>query len=168
VVLWAKTPKAARRLAGQFEAREAKKEYWALVEGRPSADSGVWDDWLCLDDTGLGRGAQICSAAAPRARQALTRFRCDRAQQLPEACAWLRLWPETGRTHQLRVQAASRGHPILGDITYGASRPFPDGIALHAQALTVRHPVTGQSLTFEAPLPASWSAAGATLCSSAF
>lgn len=163
VVLWAKTPKAARRLADQFARREAHKEYWAIVAGAPKSDQGRWDDWLCLDEaTGLGR-VQVCSRQAPRARQALARFRAGRAERLPPDCSWLRLWPETGRTHQLRVQAASRGLPILGDRAYGSAASFPRGIALHARALTVHHPVLGHPATFTAPLPAAWSEHGIAL-----
>lgn len=160
VVLWAKTPKAARRLADQFARRETRKEYWAIVEGRPATDRGVWEDWLCTDTaTGLGR-VQVVSPHAPRSRHALTRFERASAAQLPGDCAWLKLWPETGRTHQLRVQAASRGSPILGDTLYGASQPFPRGIALHAHALTVQHPVLKQTLTFAADAPEQWQAQG--------
>jgi 23S rRNA pseudouridine1911/1915/1917 synthase len=158
VVLWARTPKAARRLAAQFAGRQVRKEYWAIVEGRPQTEEGLWDDWLCVDDaTGLGR-VQVCSRQAPRARQALTRFaRCE-AERLPPGCSWLRLWPETGRTHQIRVQAAARGLPILGDRLYGAVGAFPVGIALHARALTVLHPALQTPITFTATLPEAWTA----------
>ncbi|MBX6315654.1 MAG: RluA family pseudouridine synthase [Isosphaeraceae bacterium] len=162
VVLWAKTGKAARRLAEQFARREAEKQYWALIEGEPEHDQGTWEDWLCHEDTGLGV-VQVCRPGTPRARRALTRFRRERAEALPAGCAWLSLWPETGRTHQLRVQTAARGLPILGDRAYGASRPFPEGIALHARALTVRHPILNRPIRFEAPLPPSWAAAGVRL-----
>ena len=86
-----------------------------------------------------------------------------RAARLPTATSWLRLWPETGRTHQLRAQAASRGRPILGDRAYGASRTFPCGIALHARTLTVLHPVLQTPLEWVAPLPRLWVAAGIEL-----
>src|SRR5690349_21749918 len=129
VVLWAKTPKAARRLAEQFGSRQAHKQYWAIVEGRPGAARGLWDDWLCLDAaTGLG-GSQVCAPGRPRARRAVTRFALGEAEGLPPGCSWLRLWPETGRTHQLRVQAAHRGLPVLGDRLYGSAGAFPLGIA---------------------------------------
>jgi len=87
--------------------------------------------------------------------------------RLPAGTSWLCLWPETGRTHQLRAQAACRGRPILGDATYGATRPFPRGIALHARALTVRHPILRTTLTWVAPLPAAWETAGIALPESA-
>jgi 23S rRNA pseudouridine1911/1915/1917 synthase len=159
VVVWAKTPKAARRLAEQFAGREAQKQYWAVVAGTPAAGEGVWDDWLCVEDTGAGV-VQVCSRLAPRARRAVTRYRWAEARLLPPGAAWLRLWPETGRTHQLRVQAASRGLPIRGDGAYGSKEPFPRGIALHGRSLTIRHPILRHSLTFEAPVPGHWAEAG--------
>jgi 23S rRNA pseudouridine1911/1915/1917 synthase len=168
VVLWAKTPKAARRLAEQFAAHTAAKEYWAVVEGqRPELDTKddhdeIWDDWLLpVDPTGTVRVAAPGTASA---RHALTRVRwmsvsvSEPVLQLPRS--WLRLWPQTGRTHQLRAQAASRDRPIVGDRTYGAAQPFPSGIALHARALTVRHPVLKTSMTWVASLPAAWREAG--------
>jgi 23S rRNA-/tRNA-specific pseudouridylate synthase len=168
VVLWAKTPKAARRLAEQFTARTAVKEYWAVVEGtlpefasRDEPDE-VWDDWLLpADAAGVVRPA---AAGAARARHAITRVRrmgwpaAEPQTQPPRT--WLRLWPQTGRTHQLRAQAACRGRPVVGDRNYGSVQPFPCGIALHGRALTVHHPVLKTSMTWVAPLPAAWSAAG--------
>jgi 23S rRNA pseudouridine1911/1915/1917 synthase len=163
VILWAKTPKAARRLAEQFSRREARKEYWAVVQGTPATGQGLWDDWLCLDDaTGLGV-VQVCLRGAPRAKQAITRFQQGQADRLPSGCSWLRLWPETGRTHQIRVQAGSRGLPILGDRAYGSAVGFAHGIALHSRALTVHHPVLRQPITFEAQPPEQWSAQGIAL-----
>jgi 23S rRNA pseudouridine1911/1915/1917 synthase len=165
VIVWAKTPKAARRLAEQFAGREAQKQYWAIVAGTPAAAAGVWDDWLCVEDTGLGI-VQVCSRLAPRAQRALTRFRTAGARRLPPGASWLRLWPETGRTHQLRVQAASRGLPIRGDRAYGSKEPFPRGIALHARSLTLRHPILRHPMTFAAPVPAHWAEAGIDLVGS--
>jgi 23S rRNA pseudouridine1911/1915/1917 synthase len=158
VVLWAKNPRAARRLSQQFERRQVHKEYWALVAGDPppeGAGAGVWEDWLCREDTGLGR-VQACAPGTPRAQRALTRWRSGRVAGLDPGVAWLRLEPETGRMHQLRVQAAARGWPVVGDALYGSTAPFPEGIALHARRLEVRHPVLERPLTFVAPLPASW------------
>ena len=160
VILWAKTPKAARRLADGFARREASKEYWAIVEGRPDLDRGLWRDHLCPDETAPGRSAQVCRPGAPRARLAVTRFALAEAGALPEGASWLKLWPETGRTHQLRVQSSARGLPILGDRPYGSTRHFPEGIALHAAALRVRHPVSDVLLAFEAQPPPAWAEAG--------
>jgi len=173
VLIWAKNPKAARRLATQFEKRQAIKEYWAIVDVEsappanlppgssspifPSAEE-VWEDWLIpADPSGVVRSVE---AGEPGARRAVTRVLRDEAARMPEGCAWLRLWPETGRTHQLRVQAATRGTPILGDAIYGSRRPFAPGVALHARSLQVRHPTLATPLVLVAPLPASWEEQG--------
>jgi len=164
VMIWGKTPKAARRLHRQFRDREVEKQYWALVEGRPPTERGLWEDWLFEEPTGLGSIVQVCRAGTPRARQAWTKWRREAGPSgeviVPPGCSWLRLWPVTGRTHQLRVQAAERGWPILGDVAYGATRPFPEGIALHARSLALRHPTLGTPLAFEAALPAAWRRVG--------
>jgi 23S rRNA pseudouridine1911/1915/1917 synthase len=158
VVLWAKTPKAARRWAEQFAGRSARKEYWAIVEmgaeaGR-LASFGTWDDRLAPPDAS-GR-ARVVEADRPGLARALTRFEVGSGMVAPEGLTWLKLRPETGRTHQLRVQAAARGWPIVGDTTYGATRGFPIGIALHARGLEVEHPIARRPILVEAPLPASW------------
>jgi 23S rRNA pseudouridine1911/1915/1917 synthase len=175
VLLWAKTRRAARRLSAQFQRRRAVKEYWAIVElGAAQAESlcaGAaaldrarelsddeerWIDWLTRpSDTGLAR---VVPPATPGARQAVTRVRRDRAPGLPSGCAWVRLWPETGRTHQLRAQAAARGLPILGDRDYGSTATFghPHAIALHARSIQVRHPILGTPLDLVAPAPPEW------------
>ncbi|MDB5350062.1 MAG: RNA-specific pseudouridylate synthase [Planctomycetota bacterium] len=159
VIVWAKNSRAARRLASQFASREVKKEYWAAITSEQSLDRGLWEDWLIEEDTGLGL-VQICLPGTPRSRRAVTRYQVQKANRLPFSTILLALFPETGRTHQLRVQTASRGHAILGDTAYGSRQPFPEGIALHARALTIRHPITDEWLRFEAPLPRSWELAG--------
>jgi 23S rRNA pseudouridine1911/1915/1917 synthase len=63
---------------------------------------------------------------------------------------------ETGRKHQIRLQLAHSGHPVVGDRKYGSQQPFPQGIALHARRLVVAHPVQDERLVFEAPLPEYW------------
>jgi 23S rRNA pseudouridine1911/1915/1917 synthase len=125
----------------------------------------VWEDHLVrsADASGVVR---VAAEGQPGARQALTRFRREpgpAGAALPEGLAWLRLWPLTGRTHQLRAQAAARGLPVWGDTPYGASRPFATGIALHARSITFRHPATGRDVTARAPLPADWARQGAAL-----
>lgn len=159
VILWAKTPRASRLLSRQFEGRRVGKIYWAIVEGRWTQVDALWEDWICREDTGLGR-VQVCEPGTPRSQRALTRVCSLETGSLPEACSGLRLEPETGRMHQLRVQCARRGMPILGDQLYGSSRTFPEGIALHARLLTIHHPLTGAPMTFRAPVPESWARAG--------
>ncbi|MFI5457852.1 MAG: RluA family pseudouridine synthase [Isosphaerales bacterium] len=180
LLLWAKTMKAARRLSAQFERRAVIKEYWGIVELTRAATASesvegtehvesdpagvqVWSDWLTrANELGV---ASAVTAGTPGAREAVTRWRFAAATSLPPRCAWLRLWPQTGRTHQLRIQAARRGMPVVGDSSYGSSLPFPmpHGIALHSRSVRFRHPVTGIETTLVAPLPSSWAAGGMIL-----
>lgn len=160
VIVWAKHSRAARLLARQFERRQVLKEYLAIVEGE-APDSGLWEDWLVRENTGLGR-VQIAAAGTPRAQLARTRFK--RARAASDALSCLVLTPETGRMHQLRVQAAARGIPIVGDSAYGSRRAFVDGaIALHARALTLAHPADGKRITLTAQVPPSWADFGVVI-----
>ena len=68
----------------------------------------------------------------------------------------LELRPQTGRTHQLRVQLAHRRHPVVGDFKYGSEQPFVAGLALHARSLTFLHPTRHEPITLTAELPRSW------------
>lgn len=162
VVLWAKTARAARRVSQDFTARRVVKTYWAVVEtpgpSVPPPES-VWADWLTRhsDEGGVVR---VVPEGAPEARQALTRMRVEPTARRSEGSCWLSLRPETGRTHQLRAQAAARGWPVWGDRVYGSTHAFPEGIALHARTLSFRHPSLGRTMTVVAPLPASWAEQG--------
>ena len=75
---------------------------------------------------------------------------------LLEGNSLLEITLHTGRKHQIRVQLAHRGHPIVGDVKYGSTRRFPAGIALHARQITLLHPVRREQLTIVADLPAYW------------
>ena len=158
VLIWAKTPRAARRLSAQFERRRVVKEYWALVDTGPDRVSGgdeTWCDWLTRPGrTGLVRPAP---PETPGARPAVTRMRREAAGKVPAGTDWLRLWPETGRTHQLRAQSRRAGSPIVGDTEYGSKTPFgPHAIALHARSLEIRHPTLQTPMTLVAPIPPAW------------
>jgi 23S rRNA pseudouridine1911/1915/1917 synthase len=170
VLLLAVTPRAARKLARQFERREIEKAYLALVadEATGSIRPGPaeWRDFVVkiADEP----QARIAAADEPGAREAVTLVR-SLARPLPGALL-VRLEPLTGRMHQLRVQAASRGMPIIGDTHYGArastlaafapaADPRHQAIALHAHRIRYADPITGTAITLEAPLPAAWPAA---------
>jgi 23S rRNA pseudouridine1911/1915/1917 synthase len=121
----------------------------------------VWEDWIRkkVDESRVERAAE----GEPGAKLAMLGYR---ALKKVEEGTLLELSPLTGRTHQLRVQTAWRGHPVFGDTAYGSKRVFgPDAleprdrvIALHARSLTITHPFTQKELTFVAPLPNSWTA----------
>ncbi len=163
VVVWAKTPRSARRLAAQFAGRDVSKKYWGVVDG-PAAIEETWDDWLGpVDASGVAR---VVADGSPGARRAITRVR-PLAGQTPAGTTLVALEPETGRTHQLRAQASSRGRPIVGDRAYGSTQPFPRGIALHARSLRFEHPALRSQLALEAPLPAAWAEFGVRLSAAA-
>jgi 23S rRNA pseudouridine1911/1915/1917 synthase len=159
VVLFARNTKAARRLAEQFQNRQVVKIYWAAVEGLVTPECGVWEDWLRkLPEQAR---AERVEAATPGARHARLHYRCLEADG---ASTLLEIQPETGRMHQIRVQAAARGWPVRGDELYGARLPFgpPPAtprdrvIALHAHSLTFLHPIRYEPVTVVAPLPSYW------------
>jgi 23S rRNA pseudouridine1911/1915/1917 synthase len=158
VVLFARGTKAARRLAEQFQQRTVRKVYWAVVEGQPP-EKGTWADWLVkLPDEAR---AEAVPDGTPGAKHALMHFRrlAARAED-----ALLEMEPQTGRMHQIRVQAASRGWPVRGDALYGARLPFGPAaelprdqiIALHGRELTFLHPIRYEPVTLIAPAPADW------------
>lgn len=151
--------RAAQRLSEQFERRTVTKKYWALVEGHVADESGTWTDWL-RKVPGEAR-SEVVPADHPEAQEAILRF-VVRARF--EAVTWLEIELETGRTHQIRLQCSSHGHPILGDSLYGATTAFGPTvddersrwIALHARQLAFEHPMTREAVDIRAPLPDSW------------
>jgi len=151
VVLFARTSKAAARLNEQFRTREVEKTYWALVEGRLEPATGTLTHWLAQDE----RHRRMHAVGADELGAKECRLHYRRLATL-DAGTHVEIELETGRKHQIRVQFAARGTPILGDRKYGAKHPFPAGIALHARRLVVAHPVRDERIEIEAPLPASW------------
>lgn len=151
VVVFARTSKAAARLSAQYAAGTVQKTYWAIVSGRPESMAGEFSDWLIHDDA--DHVVRCCDPRAPGAKQATLSYRV-----LTNAgrTTWLEIEPKSGRKHQIRVQFASRGLPILGDQKYGSKDRFPRGIALHSRRLQIAHPTLGTQLTFEAPVPDYW------------
>jgi len=159
VVMFAKSSKAAARLAEQFRDRQVIKVYQALVQGQVTPTEGVWIDWLKkLPEQAR---AEIVQEVTPEARRAETKYQ---VQSVTAAGTLLQLIPHTGRMHQLRIQSASRSWPILGDRTYGSQSAFGPPveldrdrlIALHAASLTFLHPIRYEPLTVTAPLPDYW------------
>lgn len=157
VVLLAKTSKAAARLSAQFREGTIAKVYRAIVEGVVGEDEGEWADTLRKD---RGRNVvEVVAEAETEGGQAASL--AYRVVGRGGRRTLLELRPTTGRGHQLRVQLASRGFPILGDRKYGAKSivDAADGghrIALHARSLTFTHPTTAAVLSVEAPAPADW------------
>ena len=158
VMVYAKTPAAAAKLSAAVQAKELKKEYLAVVHGVPQPESGEMRDLLFHDR----RQNKTFVVRRQRAgvKEALLEY--DTVEALTtargEECTLVHVLLHTGRTHQIRVQFASRGLTILGDGKYGArgdNRP----IALFAKRLTFLHPVTRKQMQFEA----AWGALGEIL-----
>ncbi len=158
-LLVARTARAANVLSEQFQARKVEKRYLAMVQGCVAEDHGRWCDTMRkVPDQPR---AELVTADAQGAKPAILEFTVQRR--------WadrtlLEIQLETGRMHQIRLQAASRGHAILGDATYGSDRPFGPqvqdsrqaAIALHSHKIVFRHPKTARPIAIEAPLPDCW------------
>lgn len=151
VLLFARTSKAASRLAEQFREGTVEKIYWAVVDGEEMKQAGSHEDWLAKDQA-LGR-VEVVAPGVARARQALLHY-----QRLAThgGLTLLELRPQTGRKHQLRVQLAHHGHPIYGDARYGSIHTLGKAIALHARSLTFLHPIRHEPIQLMAPLPKHW------------
>ena len=139
-IVFADNPKAARKLARQFERRQVRKTYWAVrLEARIEAASGTWTDFIRKIPE--EPRAEVVPADHPDVREAVLHYK---VRQGGPWGTWLEIELETGRMHQIRLQAATRGHPILGDAIYGSSVVFGPpsddwrlrGAALHARSLT--------------------------------
>lgn len=144
LMIFGRTPHAQRHLGLQFEKRMVKKTYVARVWGVPQAREGEVDLPLIVDWPNRPR-QKVCHDTGKPAFTQWKRLK-DEGQT-----ARLRLFPKTGRSHQLRVHCLSMGHPILGDPFYatGAARNF-DRLMLHAEELRLKHPDGGRSMRFRA------------------
>lgn len=151
VLLFARTSKAAARLAEQFREGTVEKIYWAVVEGVVGRSAGTLEDWLKKNER--SKRVEVVEPHTKGARQALLHYEVRASH---EGLSWVEVRPQTGRTHQLRVQLAHHGQPIYGDATYGSLRTFGQAVALHARALTFLHPVRYEPVTLTAELPQSW------------
>lgn len=151
VMVLARTSKAAARLTSQFKQRTVSKRYIALVEGSLKGQ-GVYEDHMVKD----GRQARIVGKNHPKAKHARLAWSCI-ATNGTHSLMDIELF--TGRAHQIRLQFASRKHPLIGDLRYGANGEF-DGrnLALHAYHLALSHPTQKTPLQWRLMPPASWSA----------
>jgi len=155
LVLFARTALAREALKEQFEHRTPERVFQAVVLGRPSPPEGIWRDTLAWDPSSL-RQRQAHGRDA-RGKDAEAQYRV--IEQFVEA-AVIEVTLVTGKRNQIRVQAAMRGHPLLGERQYrfGAppepsSLPHIDRQALHAWKLGFVHPTTGRRVSYTSPLP---------------
>ena len=151
VVLLARTSKAAARLTEQFRGKQVEKIYWAVVQQPPDPPQGECVDWI--GKHARHRKVFVTHRDAPDAQEARLSYR---TLGVVRGHGLLEVQLETGRKHQIRVQLARLGCPILGDRKYGAKTEFSPGIALHAARLRLEHPVGGEPLQIVAPLPPAW------------
>jgi RluA family pseudouridine synthase len=163
-ILFALDKQTTQQVCRQFEQRDVVKKYWALVEGDctgehfPAKTGSLSDYMRKIPGQAM---SEIVHQDAAGAQFALLNYRI---LQPVAGFTWLEIELETGRTHQIRLQLAARGVPIIGDALYGARIAFgeldPDerkrSIALHARYLRLQHPQTKDTIRIEAPLPNLW------------
>lgn len=154
IVLFARTSKAAARLAQQFREKTVRKTYLAWVQGSPPDDSASLEDWLLRSPhRNVTRVSEEHVAGARHSMLSYTVRRRLNQRTL------LEIDLQTGRHHQIRVQLASRGWPILGDVKYGGPTcGNPRALALHATALSFNHPTTRERIGLSCPIPETWRA----------
>jgi 23S rRNA pseudouridine1911/1915/1917 synthase len=153
VIVSAKNDAAHRALAEQFASRTVRKEYVALCYGNPPRNEFFCDGRIGRHP--VRRTEMSVLKDDDEGREAHTDFVV--LERFPKNIFFVRALPKTGRTHQIRVHLAKSGYPILSDPLYGKEAALPElGLtrhALHAQRLTIQHPITSEKLILEAPIP---------------
>ena len=137
---------AAHALSLSLQRGEIRKEYWALVHGKTPAQGEIRKK---IRREGASVIKRCTVPDEEEGDEALTRFYTFGEKG---GISLVRVFPETGRTHQIRVHMASLGHPLLGDTMYGAPSGVFPRVALHAARLSFLHPTTGEPLSFLSPL----------------
>jgi 23S rRNA pseudouridine1911/1915/1917 synthase len=176
VMLVAKTDAVHLRLARQFSKRSIDRLYWAILLGCPQPQAGTVDTFIGRDPRDRKR---MTVRPEPEGKHAVTNYRV--VEILGEGASLTEFRLQTGRTHQIRVHAQHIGHPVLGDPMYGGRTPVAvsghperrraiervlhllNRQALHAKTLGFDHPVTGERLFFDSPLPDDMAGALAAL-----
>jgi 23S rRNA pseudouridine1911/1915/1917 synthase len=150
----ARSARAYDDLVAQLADRTVGREYLAVVEGHLANDRGVIEAPI-----GRSRRRPTMQAITADGRPARTRYTVERRTEDPIAASVVQCRLDTGRTHQIRVHLAAIGHPVVGDDRYGAEHgALIDRPALHARRLSFEHPATGETMSFESPVPADLSA----------
>lgn len=159
ILLIAKTPEAFLELQRQFKEREVKKTYLALVHGKLVPEEGVINAPVGRLPWNPERFGVV-----PGGKEAVTKYKSSKyivvsSKGMEEDCALVELYPQTGRTHQIRVHLKYINHPIVGDYLYAGRKTSRDDrvwaprVMLHAWKISFTHPVTGKTLAIEAPIP---------------
>ena len=150
LVVFAKTSKALARLNAMFANNEVHKTYWAMVEHTPNVESTLLTHYLTRNEQ--QNKSYAYDHEVPRSKKAQLRYRLIGQG---ERYALVEVQLLTGRHHQIRCQLAAIGCPIKGDLKYGARRSNPDGsISLLSRRVEFVHPVSKETVSVEAPLPA--------------
>ncbi|MGE0086699.1 MAG: RluA family pseudouridine synthase [Desulfococcaceae bacterium] len=151
VVLFCRTSKSAARISEQFRSKTIRKTYLAVLQGHLNQSSG---ELLHYIQRVPHKSSRIVNHSAPDTAQARLRYR---KRGVSENTTLVEIDLETGRHHQIRAQFAHTGHPVIGDLRYGAEAPLPEKqIALLAVCLEISHPISGQRIRIESPLPRGW------------
>ena len=151
VVLFARTSKAASRLSKQFREGTPKKHYRAIVVGKLKKENTTLVHYLRKEKS---LRATVFPRETPTAKRSELSYKVINSL---EKKSLLEVSLSTGRFHQIRAQMAFIGHPIIGDVKYGAPEPLPNQeIALYAHKLVFSHPVSNEEITLAAPEPKTW------------
>ena len=151
VVLFARTSKAASRLSKQFREGTPKKHYRAIVLGKLKEEHTTLVHYLRKEKS---LKATVFPRETPTAKRSELSYEVINSL---ENKSLLEVSLSTGRFHQIRAQMAFIGHPIIGDVKYGAPEPLPNQeIALYAHKLVFSHPVSNEEITLTAPEPKTW------------
>lgn len=146
LLVFAKTPAAARNLNKQLTTRGFGKHYRAVLEHIPNPPQGTLEHYLCRD--ARSNLSHICKADTPGARFARLSYRVLHEE---DGHCTVEVTLDTGRHHQIRVQMSAMGCPIVGDVKYGGHASGSGRIALCAYRLEFLHPTTNKPLSFELP-----------------
>ncbi len=149
IVLFGKDPSINKAMTDVFRDRQAKKMYWAVVDGR-------WlESWDKVETfiKKISGGRWVNSRKGQGGDEALTEFSVLKSNG---DRSWLEARPLTGRTHQIRLHCLEKGHPILGDRVYGRPDPKQVPIALHAREIEFLHPITRRAVKIIAEAPSYW------------
>jgi 23S rRNA pseudouridine1911/1915/1917 synthase len=150
VMLFARTSKAAARLSAQLRTRQTRKIYLAVVEGQLPSEHGKLTNHIERHD----RLSRIATPPAASSREARLSYR---VLETADGRSLIEVELETGRKHQIRLQLAHIGCPVVGDVRYGARAALPSRqIALLAREIALEHPTRREMLSFACPLPSGW------------
>lgn len=149
LLVFAKTKEAAGKLTKQLSGGTLNKQYYALVCGKPEESRGELVDYLVKE----GNVGRVGEATEKDAKQAILQYKVIKS--MTPDCSLVDVHIETGRFHQIRLQMANAGHPILGDLKYGSKESIEmswkyqvKNVALYAYRIQLYHPMTGKKLDY--------------------